>query len=97
MYAGELAELSPVRDLFEEPLHPYTQALISSLPTLEDKKKFIGIPGLPPRLLDLPSGCVFHPRCPQAMDKCKTEVPRYHEVRPNRWARCHLYPEKSGS
>ena len=92
-----LHNLYAVRDLFEEPLHPYTEALISSLPTLEDKKKFIGIPGLPPRLLDLPSGCVFHPRCPKAMDKCKTEVPRYHEVKPNRWARCHLYPEKTGS
>jgi peptide/nickel transport system ATP-binding protein len=96
MYAGELAELSPVRDIFEEPLHPYAQALISSLPTLEDKRKFIGIPGLPPRLLDLPSGCVFHPRCPKVMDRCRTEVPSYHEVKPNRWARCHLYPEKTG-
>ena len=83
--------------IFEDALHPYTKLLISSLPTLEDKKDFVGIPGLPPRLLDLPSGCVFHPRCPSVMDRCRTEVPTYIEARPNRSVRCHLYANNTGA
>ena len=97
MYAGELVELSAVKDIFAQPLHPYTKLLISSLPTLEDKRDFIGIPGLPPALLDLPSGCVFHPRCPSVMKHCAEVVPTYAEVRPNRWARCHLFAETAES
>lgn len=91
MYAGQFADLSPIRDTFREPLHPYTQMLISSLPQLDNKGVFQGISGLPPSLLRLPPGCVFHPRCPHAMDMCTTQVPRYEEVRPNRWVACHLY------
>jgi len=91
MYAGKFADLSPIRDTSHEPLHPYTQLLISSLPSLEVKGVFKGIPGLPPSLLSLPSGCLFHPRCPHAMDICTTQVPSFEQVRPERWVACHLY------
>jgi peptide/nickel transport system ATP-binding protein len=90
MYAGKLVEVSPVRDIFTKPLHPYTQMLIASLPSLEQKGTFRGIPGLAPLLRDLPLGCAFHPRCPQALDRCRTEEPQFKEARPDSWAACHL-------
>lgn len=91
MYAGRLVEVSPVADVFAEPLHPYTQLLIASLPSLEEKGAFRGIPGLAPSLLDRPTGCSFHPRCPHAMPRCSIEDPRLLEVRPGRYVACHLY------
>jgi oligopeptide/dipeptide ABC transporter ATP-binding protein len=91
MYAGKLAELSPVMQIFENPLHPYSQLLISTLPTLETKGVFRGIPGITPSLLDPPSGCLFHPRCPKAMDICSRQVPPLIEQEPGRWVACHLY------
>jgi peptide/nickel transport system ATP-binding protein len=90
MYAGKLVEISPVPAVFREPLHPYTRMLIASLPSLERKDAFQGIPGLPPPLQDLPGGCAFHPRCPLAVERCRTEVPVLREVRPDGWAACHL-------
>jgi peptide/nickel transport system ATP-binding protein len=93
MYAGRLVEVSPVREIFSDPLHPYTQLLIASLPSLEEKGRFHGIPGLPPSLLDRPTGCSFHPRCPHAMPRCSVEDPLLTEVRPNRWVACHLYDQ----
>ena len=90
MYAGKLVEVSPVRDIFTKPLHPYTQMLIASLPSLEQKGTFRGIPGLAPLLRDLPPGCAFHPRCPQAHDRCRAEAPQFKEARPDSWAACHL-------
>ncbi len=90
MYAGRLVEVSPVRDIFAEPRHPYTQMLIASLPSLERKGAFQGIPGLPPRLRDLPPGCAFHPRCPFAFDRCRTDTPAFREARPDSWVACHL-------
>ncbi len=65
MYGGKLVEVGPVRDIFKDPLHPYTQLLIGSLPTLQSKEMFKGIPGLTPSLLTPPPGCMFHPRCPK--------------------------------
>ena len=90
MYAGRLVELSPVRDVFTEALHPYTRMLIASLPSLERKGVFRGIPGLPPPLRDLPAGCAFHPRCPLAVDRCRREAPELREARSGGWAACHL-------
>jgi len=90
MYAGQLVEVSRVRDIFTQPLHPYTQMLIASLPSLARKGTFQGIPGLPPALRALPSGCVFHPRCPHAVERCQSEAPLFREVRPHAWAACHL-------
>ncbi len=79
MYAGRLVETGTLRQLLREPKHPYTQMLIDSLPSLErkDRKRgdLRGIPGTAPSLYALPSGCPFHPRCPQAMDICSMEVP----------------------
>jgi peptide/nickel transport system ATP-binding protein len=91
MYAGELAELSPVRDVFKDPLHPYSRLLIASLPSLEQKGNLRGIAGLPPSLLNPPPGCPFHPRCPSVMERCRVEVPALEWKRPNRQVACHLY------
>ncbi len=91
MYGGKLVEVGPVRDIFKDPLHPYTQLLIGSLPTLASKEMFKGIPGLTPSLLTPPSGCMFHPRCPQAMAHCADEIPNLVEIKPERRVSCHLY------
>jgi peptide/nickel transport system ATP-binding protein len=93
MYAGKLVEVASVADLFAEPLHPYSQMLISSLPTLTEKQQLVGIPGAPPSLLNPPVGCPFHPRCPFAMDVCKITMPPVRELRPNHEVACHLYEE----
>jgi peptide/nickel transport system ATP-binding protein len=95
MYAGRLAEVSTVRDMFTNPGHPYAQALISSLPSLDNKGVFQGIPGLAPSLLRLPSGCAFHPRCPRAMAVCKTKRPELQRLADGREVACHLYLEKA--
>jgi peptide/nickel transport system ATP-binding protein len=91
MYGGKLVEVGPVRDIFKDPLHPYTQLLIGSLPTLASKEMFRGIPGLTPSLLTPPPGCIFHPRCPQVMAHCSVEIPDLIEIKPERWVACHLY------
>lgn len=93
MYAGRLVEEGAVRDIFSKPQHPYSQLLMASLPSLEKKDVFQGIPGFPPSLLELPPGCVFHPRCPYAMDRCTAENPDPKAVAPNHWAACHLIEE----
>jgi peptide/nickel transport system ATP-binding protein len=91
MYGGKLVEVGSVRDIFKQPMHPYTQLLISSLASLEEKGVLHGIPGTPPSLLNPPSGCVFHPRCPRVMARCSVDVPVAHEARPHRFVACHLY------
>jgi oligopeptide/dipeptide ABC transporter ATP-binding protein len=93
MYGGKLAEVGPVRGIFKDPLHPYTQLLIQSLPNLQAKEDFRGIPGLTPSLLAPPPGCMFHPRCPRAMPRCSVDVPVLAEVKTDRWASCLLYDE----
>ena len=93
MYAGRLTEVSTVRDMFTNPMHPYAQALIKSLPNLSNKGVFQGIPGLAPSLLRIPSGCAFHPRCPHAMDICAAEIPAVKEYDGERLVACHLYAE----
>ncbi len=84
MYAGKLVETGTLRQLLREPKHPYTQMLIDSLPSLErhDRKRgdLRGIPGTAPSLYELPSGCPFHPRCPQSMDLCSVEEPIFKIV-----------------
>ncbi len=91
MYAGNMAEVSEVGSLFREPLHPYSQLLIASLPSLEAKGAFQGIPGLPPSLLNRPVGCSFRARCPRAMERCAVVEPLLREVEPGRRVSCHLY------
>ncbi|MBV9168657.1 MAG: ABC transporter ATP-binding protein [Chloroflexi bacterium] len=96
MYAGKMVEVSPVTEIFREPLHPYTRLLIESLPSVEQKSTLRGIPGLPPSLLNRVPGCPFQPRCPYAMDVCSTADPPFREVRPNRHVACYLYEDVSG-
>lgn len=91
MYAGALIEIAPVRDIFREPLHPYSQLLIASLPSLTRKETSHSVPGLPPSLLNRPAGCPFRSRCAHAMDRCAVEDPPMREIRPGHWAACHLY------
>lgn len=89
MYAGKLVEVSPVREIFSRPLHPYARLLIECLPSLEVKDTLEGIPGLPPSLLERPTGCLFHPRCPHATTECETQEQMLDEVQPDRWVACH--------
>jgi peptide/nickel transport system ATP-binding protein len=94
MYAGKLMELADVFPLFDDPLHPYTKGLLNSVPNIsmtEDNLEIMS--GSPPDLINPPSGCKFHPRCPRAMDRCRTEEPSFKEVQPGRWAACWLYGE----
>jgi peptide/nickel transport system ATP-binding protein len=95
MYAGRLVELSTVRDTFRNPLHPYTQALISSLPNLENKGVLRGIPGLAPSLLRLPGGCAFHPRCGRVMEACRSVRPRVVRRADGRDVACLLYADEA--
>jgi peptide/nickel transport system ATP-binding protein len=94
MYGGKLVEVGPVRDIFTDPKHPYTQLLISSIPSLDEKAGLRGIPGTPPSLLVPPPGCVFHPRCPKAMPPCSVDVPSARQLQPERYVACHLYDER---
>ncbi|HHV80112.1 MAG: ABC transporter ATP-binding protein [Dictyoglomi bacterium] len=94
MYAGEIVELSPVEDFYSNPSHIYTRLLLDSVPTLRGEKKLKSIPGSPPSLIDPPSGCKFHPRCPYVMDICKTEEPPFYKISENHFARCYLSEDK---
>jgi peptide/nickel transport system ATP-binding protein len=89
MYAGRLAEEGPTRTLFERPLHPYTRHLIASLPRIGDDTPRKALEGSPPSLADPPPGCRFHPRCPLAMDVCRTVVPKMVEEEPGHRVACH--------
>jgi len=94
MYLGIIVELAHHDELYDNPLHPYTQALLSAVPIPDPKKdrarQRILLTGDVPSPLNPPSGCRFHPRCPLAIDRCKVEVPQWREVGPNHWAACHL-------
>ena len=94
MYLGRIVELADRDDLYEGPLHPYTQALISAVPLpdpdLEARRSRIVLQGDPPDPADPPAGCNFCTRCPVAVDRCHREDPALQEVRPGHWAACHL-------
>jgi oligopeptide/dipeptide ABC transporter ATP-binding protein len=94
MYAGRLVEVSSVREMFTDPKHPYAQALIKSLPSLDNKGVFQGIPGLAPSLLRLPGGCAFHPRCPHVTDLSRTVRPEPVTLPGGRIVTCHLYNDQ---
>lgn len=91
MYVGEMMELGSVKDIFTDALHPYIQALISSLPILANKGQFHGLSGITPSLLKLPSGCVFHTRCAKVMDVYSQKAPVFQQYGEGRWASCYLY------
>ena len=92
MYAGKLVELGATDELFRQPRHPYTEALLAAVPVPEpsrDRNRTL-LSGEVADPANLPSGCVFHPRCPYAEDRCKTEVPEFREIATGHLARCHL-------
>ena len=92
MYAGKLVERAPVRTIFNQPAHPYTEALLHAVPKLTDRSKRLwSIEGQPPDLANPPTGCPFNPRCPQAEDRCRREVPPEFQVGENHYTRCWLW------
>jgi oligopeptide/dipeptide ABC transporter ATP-binding protein len=92
MYAGRLVESGPVRQIFNNPAHPYTQALIESIPRLGDSAvKLTAIDGQPPDPAALPPGCAFHPRCPKAMEQCRGEAPPIFKLGAEHSTACWLW------
>jgi oligopeptide transport system ATP-binding protein len=94
MYLGKIVEIADRRELYDNPLHPYTKALLAAVPIpdplLEAQRTHSVLIGEVPSPLNPPSGCVFHPRCPIAIDRCRAEVPPLREVTPGHWAACLL-------
>lgn len=91
MYLGRVVESAPTDELFREPNHPYTKALLSEVPRLDTRKrKFVPVKGEIPSPIDPPPGCHFHPRCPNAMERCRVEQPALREIAPGRISACHL-------
>jgi len=94
MYLGILVETAERNELYEKPLHPYTQALLSAVPVPDPRqertRKRTILVGDVPSPINPPSGCRFHPRCPIAVERCKTDVPEWREAAPQHWVACHL-------
>jgi peptide/nickel transport system ATP-binding protein len=92
MYAGLIVEIGPANDVLREPLHPYSRALVESIPEVGGKRKRIeGLPGVVPSPLEWPGGCAFHPRCSRVMNICREKRPVLREVTQGRMVACHLY------
>ncbi len=92
MYAGHIVEMAAARELFDNPLHPYTRGLMDSFPSISgEKRRLTGIPGAPPDMANPPSGCRFHPRCALVKPMHTQVVPGLREVRPGHFVACHLY------
>lgn len=93
MYLGQIVELAEGNELYRNPLHPYTQALLSAIPVTDPqtKKQRIVVEGDPPSPIHIPPGCRFHPRCPKRFERCDQEEPVLREVSPGHWVSCHLY------
>lgn len=95
MYAGLIVEQSTSREIFDHPIHPYTQGLMNSFPTIHgEKHKLAGIPGNPPNLLHVKPGCRFYPRCSRAMPICQEVSPELVEIQPGHFVSCHLVTEQ---
>jgi oligopeptide transport system ATP-binding protein len=101
MYLGKIVELTDRHSLFSQPLHPYTQSLMSAVPMpdpkIERKRRRIMLEGEVPSPANPPSGCVFHNRCPLAIDDCSRQIPEYREVLPDHFVACHLADATGGS
>ena len=96
MYLGHLVELADRNEIYVNPLHPYTKALLSAVPipdpVLDSQRERVLLTGEVPSPLNPPPGCVFHPRCPIAIDDCNQNTPELREVEPNHWASCLRVP-----
>jgi oligopeptide/dipeptide ABC transporter ATP-binding protein len=94
MYFGKIVEIAERQVLYEDPRHPYTKALLSAVPipdpVIEATRERVVLRGEVPSPLNPPSGCVFHPRCPIAVDRCRTDVPALRELGPGHEGACHL-------
>ena len=98
MYAGQIVENSPAHELLTHPLHPYTRALMNSVPKLgANTERLTAIGGTVPQLGAFPGGCRFHPRCPKAQPSCATTAPTLEEVMPGRFVRCPLWAEEGSN
>jgi peptide/nickel transport system ATP-binding protein len=94
VYAGKIIEIGDVRTIFRNPAHPYTIGLIKAVPTLtSDKSALVSVPGSPPDLIQLPTGCKFHPRCPLADDHSRQEEPPLTEIAQGHHVACWHWPE----
>jgi peptide/nickel transport system ATP-binding protein len=91
MYAGNMVEIAPVKAAFAEPLHPYTQLLIASIPSIKAHKPLKVTEGVTHDLRNPPPGCIFQYRCPHVMDKCRSVAPPLRELHPEHYVACHLY------
>ena len=91
MYLGRMVETAPADELFTKPNHPYTQALLAEVPRIDKRRsRYVPVKGEIPSPLDPPTGCHFHPRCPHALPRCKTEIPKLRQIAPGRFSACHL-------
>jgi oligopeptide/dipeptide ABC transporter ATP-binding protein len=92
MYLGKVVELGAASAVVRSPRHPYTQALISAVPRIDEatERPRIVLAGEMPSPIHVPPGCPFHPRCPVAVDRCRVEIPVLREITAGHWAACHL-------
>jgi len=98
MYGGKIQEVAPVRDLFHNPLHPYTRGLLASLPRVDGERaaRLTTIPGGVPDIHSLPVGCKFSTRCAERFEPCVGVEPPLIEAAPDHWVRCHLHDDCHG-
>lgn len=97
MYAAKVIEIGPTVDIFHDALHPYSKALIATIPAItKERRQLMGIPGVAPSPLEWPPGCRFHPRCPHALERCSHQEPDLLEVAAGRYVACHLYGDQGG-
>jgi oligopeptide/dipeptide ABC transporter ATP-binding protein len=93
MYLGRIVEGAPVRQIFHDPKHPYTQGLMNSIPSLSStrKERLMPIEGIVPDSFEVPQGCGFEPRCPLAMEVCRIQIPQLKEIAPGHFTACWLF------
>ena len=91
MYLGRVVESAPTLELFQRPNHPYTRGLLAEVPSLDKRgHDFTPITGEIPSPIAPPAGCHFHPRCPHATERCRTERPQFRQIAPDHWSACYL-------